>query len=158
QVGVFLDIVRPTLRATSFAELKAFLEEQSGHLPPSIDEINEAVVRTTWGRIGTSKYATVTKKKHWGFFRRFVKYLAENEGTELPRNLYSSLFKFKITAKPVKRFSLDLVKTSLSALPDNLRLYALLGLNCGMTQVDMSELTKDQVDLKKRTLTRKRIK
>ncbi len=37
-------------------------------------------------------------------------------------------------------------------------MYALLGLNCGMSNTDLAGLKKSEVDLKEGTLTRKRVK
>ncbi len=46
----------------------------------------------------------------------------------------------------------------LEVLPPRLKLYALLALNCSMNNVDIGALRPDQVDWKRRTPTRKRVK
>lgn len=75
---------------------------------------------------------------------------------ELPRNLTLKSHRFKAVAKRVKKF--DHVKQELAQLDDRSHLWALLGINCGMTQADLGALTWGMIDLKKGTLTRKRVK
>jgi integrase len=50
------------------------------------------------------------------------------------------------------------IRTFLDSLPERLKLFALLALNCGMNNVDIGLLRRNQIDWKERTLTRKRVK
>jgi integrase len=94
--------------------------------------------------------------KRWGFFRRFVKYLWEKRLIEMPRNVSS--FGFEVKARKIKTHSPAEVRAVLSTLKPRLRLYAMLGLNCGMTSVDMGQMTKGMVDLDNGRIVRRRVK
>ncbi len=157
----FLDVARGDMKPRSYEELKAYIDrlnKVSGLLAGEADvgRIDEDFVEKMYLQLRDSPVSSGRKKKHWGFFRRFVKYLWERRLIEIPRNLASH--KFEVRAKKIKTYSVEEVQLVLKSLKSRLKLYAMLALNTGMTQVDMSELNKDQVDLKKATLTRKRVK
>jgi hypothetical protein len=63
---------------------------------------------------------------------------------------------FKVPHKAISSWPLDTVKSAIKNLPDRLRLYAFLGLNAGMTNVDIGALRKDMVGAG--YLTRRRVK
>ncbi len=111
------------------------------------------------------------QKKRNGFriFKRFVRILVENDICGLPKNIDSKLFEFPtIQPKAIKAYDDALVIKTLKELPERARLYALLALNCTMTNKDIANLSKHPtngeyasmawVDLKKGTITRSRIK
>jgi len=72
------------------------------------------------------------------------------------RNLKARSQRFKVADKAIKTFSG--VATTINSLPDPQKLWALLGLNCGMTNADLGEMTWDMIELKSGILTRKRVK
>jgi integrase len=74
----------------------------------------------------------------------------------MPRNLASH--KFQVSPQAVKTYPTAKVRHVLATLKSRLKLYALLGLNCGMTNVDIAALKKDEIDLKRGTVTRRRTK
>jgi hypothetical protein len=157
----WLDRLRGEVRPTSFTEVKAFLTSLYGlpFLGPTFDvsKIDEALVQQVHKAIRGQAGAQATKKKRWGFWRRFVRYCWSCRRLgELPRNLHG--FAFDVSPTRVKRYPLSLVREVLAKLDDRHKLVALLGLNCGMTNVDTGTLTKDAVDLANGTLTRKRVK
>jgi hypothetical protein len=110
-----------------------------------VGKIDEGKVTDAYKRVAAMPVETNTKRKRWGFFKRFVKYLFESGKVALPRNLQSRLLNFKGQYKEVKTYPLETVKSELAKLPDKLRLYALLGLNCGMTNTDISALRHDMI-------------
>ena len=64
----------------------------------------------------------------------------------------------KVKAKAVKTYPVATVRDCLRSLTPRLQTYALLALNCGMTNVDVGHLRHDMLDLEAGTLTRKRVK
>jgi integrase len=100
--------------------------------------------------------AAENKKKDWMWFKKFVRFLWSKRVIDLPRNL--DAYKIGTELKAVKTWDLAEVRSLVARLKGRLRAAVLLGLNCGMTSVDVAGLTKDMVDLDKGTLTRRRVK
>lgn len=118
--------------------------------------LDEAKVDEVFLWLKEADLTNATRKKRWGFFKRLVRHCWERRLIELPRNLDG--LSFKVQAKKIKTYTPDEVRDCLAAMTPRLKLYALLGLNCGMTAADIGQLRKDQVDLSKGKLTRKRVK
>ena len=55
--------------------------------------------------------------------------------------------RFTIPTREVEVFSLDEARALMEKARDQVRLLILLALNCGMTQVDISDLRPEEVDL-----------
>jgi integrase len=91
--------------------------------------------------------------------KNFVKYLFEKRILDtLPRNLGNKALAFGDAVKKIKVVSLADVRTFFEAATGQTRLHVLLGLNCGMTAQDISDLQQSQVDWTLGTITRKRSK
>jgi integrase len=122
-----------------------------------VHKIDESTVRDFYLWLRNSSY--VGQRKLWGYFRRFVRDLAMNRVIPMPLNLDARIFSFEVTAKEIKTYPTETVRTMVAGLPDRLKLYALLALNCGMYPVDMATLQhsewKDGRIIRKRTKTRK---
>lgn len=118
--------------------------------------------------------AAIQKKRN-GFriFKRFIGILVEHDICTLPKNINSKLFQFPtIQPQAIKSYDDQVVIDILTGLPDRARLYALLALNCTMTNKDIANLSKNStyiesnreysclawVDMAKGTITRSRIK
>lgn len=156
----WLDLIRGEVKPTSFREIKEFVRWFCA-LPITgenmdVAAVNEAKVEEAFLFLKKAKLSPATKKKRWGFFRRLVKYLWGRKLIDLPRNL--DHFSITVHAKAVRKYDIAEVRNLLAVLKPRLRLYALLGLNCGMTNADIGQLRKDMVDLDGGTLTRKRVK
>ena len=123
-----------------------------------VGEMNEEKVEGMFLWLKRSSLSPVSKKKRWAICKRLVRYFWENNLIELPRNLDSRSMRFTAPTKAVATYPPADIRTCLKTLKPRLRLYALLGLNCGMTNVDIGGLRKDQVDLTKGRLVRKRVK
>ncbi|MHB1424797.1 MAG: tyrosine-type recombinase/integrase [Gemmataceae bacterium] len=164
----FLDVVRHTVKPRSYEELAAYIQTLNDHPflggDTDVGAIDEALVERMYLSIRDAKrsdgkdISPARRKKFWGFFKRFVAYVSEKKLIPTPGNLYSKTFKFKVPTQAVKEYEPAKVREVLKSLKSRLKLYALLGLNCGMTNVDIAELKKDMVDLKAGTLTRRRAK
>lgn len=90
-------------------------------------------------------------------FRQFARWLASRRRITMPYNLNSREYGFKLHAK-IRTFTDEEVKVLLKAATERTRLYLLLMLNTGGTQIDLAELSKNALDLDRGQLTRKRFK
>jgi hypothetical protein len=145
-------------RATTYAELKRYTDKLVEMAGAELDvrTINESTIETTYLKLKAFPWQERTRRKTWMIFLRLVEYFFKARMIELPRNLDD--FDFKIIKKKIKRYSKQEVREELNSLPDRLRLYALLGLNCGMLGVDMASFTWDELDKQAWRITRKRTK
>jgi hypothetical protein len=92
----------------------------------------------------STRQAPIVQRKLWNYFRRFVRFLYGEKLIELPRNLEQRIFDFRVTPKEIKTYPTDLVTSMIAQLPDCMKLYALLALNCGMQGVDMASLRHEE--------------
>jgi len=150
----FLGILATKQKPLSYREVKEFLDTLRSEM--SVTKMDEAMVAKVYRKLANADLASGTKKKRWGFFKRFVNYLYESGHIELPRNVNSRLFAFRFKANNIRTYPLETIQSELKALPEQLRLYAYLGLNCGMTNADIGCLRQDAVQ--RGYLTRKRVK
>ena len=127
-------------------------------LPETLDvrTINEDTVEDFNNWLRRKHWVKTTRRKVGRFFVRLVRYLWSKKLIELPRNL--DAVKFKVRPKAVERFELADVKACLASLTPRQKLYALLGLNCGMLGVDMASLEWSELDQKEWRITRQRTK
>lgn len=88
--------------------------------------------------------------------RLFVRWCVDMGLLDEPRNL--SRLSVRTQQRAVQTLTRGVLETVLENSSRRTRLYILLGLNCGMTQVDIARLTAAQVDLPAGTITRKRSK
>jgi integrase len=91
--------------------------------------------------------------------KNFVKYLFEKRILDnLPRNLGNKALAFGDAVKKIRVVPLAEIRDFFNAATGQTRLHVLLGLNCGMTAQDISDLQQTQVDWALGTITRKRSK
>lgn len=123
--------------------------------------INEQKISDLYQAYKSMNLDPDTKKKRWVWFKKFVRHILEHaaEPPNCPRNLDSRDFVFsKINFIDKPKINLIEIKKFLNCLPDRLKIYSLLALNCAMNNKDIAFLEHSQIDLRKKTLTRKRIK
>jgi integrase len=105
------------------------------------------------GRLGNTyardRLQAVQQIINWAFDREMI----EN----LPRCLARG-YSIRTTISEPETMPRDQIATMFSRGTARQRLYLLLGLNCGFTNGDISNLAKSEVDLKEGTITRKRSK
>lgn len=157
----FLEVKRGGMRPRTYEEIAAYIQSLNKRKEflegeADVEMIDETLVEKMYLQLREGKLSDGRKKKHWGFFQRFVKYLWERRLIDMPRNL--NAFKFQVSPKKVKEYPIDQVQQVMASLKPRLKLYALLGLNIGATNVDIANLKKDEVDLRMRTITRRRTK
>lgn len=111
------------------------------------------------GRMNEETWSSDYAKKCFGTARAFVRWLWESKVLDsLPRNLNSKMHRFDTEQKTPPTFLDAEVRSIVSAASGQHRLLILLMLNCGMTQKDIADLRKDQLDLTAGTITRRRSK
>ena len=141
------------------AEYMHTLTEDSGIWTEQTDvtTISEQTVTAHYLWLNGRNYGSGQHNKLLGFFRRFIIWLwSQKQITDLPRNLKVKGHRKRRVHKEVRRF--HGVNQVLTKLPEDKRLWAYLGLNCGMTNADLGETTWEQIDQKRWTLTRRRVK
>lgn len=110
---------------------------------------NWIAAQTTWGE----DY----KRRVLGTGRTFINYLWEKRTiADLPRNLESSVLKFKGHPKPIKTVEAKNIAKWYAHAKGQTRLHCLLALNCGFIPSDCSTLLQSEVDWENGTITRKR--
>lgn len=112
-------------------------------------------------QISQEKISPIYARHLMSEFRKFVKWLYVEEIIDvLPWVLMSDSrqFIFYVTPKAIVTFDVSELHQLLTNASERTRLYLLLMMNTGMTQNDISELGKTDVDWKRGTITRKRTK
>ncbi len=128
-----------------------------------------AIMETTWrdfciklvrGKIVAGEWSESYAADVQRHTRRFIKTHLWESGTldTLPRNLTNKTLAVTIPQRKKVQFTLDEVQTILNAATGKLRCFLLLMLNCGYTQMDISDLHPDEVDWQHGRITRKRSK
>lgn len=107
---------------------------------------------------GKAGWSAVYAKKVFDTARVFVRYLWEAGLIELPRNIDSREFGFRVSAKTIETWTAKEFQTALAAATGQLRLHLLLMANCGFTQEDISDLLDSEVDWRAGRIIRKRSK
>ncbi|MFM8271901.1 MAG: hypothetical protein ACKODX_06145 [Gemmata sp.] len=123
-----------------------------------VSRINEDLLADVFQCIITLKYGPVGKRKRWQRFKQWVQWLGELKKIEFPRNLRSRAYSITVPKREPVVPELAAARAVLAALKPRLRLYALLGINCSMNNVDVGNLKKKQIDWKTGRLWKKRVK
>ena len=91
--------------------------------------------------------------------KQFVRWCWTTERLpDLPRNIDDRSVRIQVGVPSKEFFTTEEVRSLLAAAVDRTKLYILLMLNCGMTQVDVSDLQQTQVDWRKGRIRRRRSK
>ena len=98
------------------------------------------------------------QKKQFRHSRNFLDWLGEKGLIQPPVNLHSRRYRFVGGHKDVPTIPVEEVTKILAKTHGMLRLHILLFLNCGMTQVDISDLHPSEVDWQRGRITRRRSK
>lgn len=98
-------------------------------------------------------------KRVYSTAKSFLRTLWENEIlTTLPRNLDSKKYRFERADKEIVTYTNEEITAMMDKASDTHKLLMLLMLNCGMTQKDIADLRRDQIDFEAGTITRRRSK
>jgi hypothetical protein len=93
--------------------------------------------------------------------KQWISWLAERETIDMPGNIRSRRFRFNNGAGRIQTLTTEEVKAlfrGCEGFSERTQLYLLLGLNCGMYQMDVAELEDWEVDLAAGSITRPRSK
>jgi hypothetical protein len=94
---------------------------------------------------GKAGWSSMYAKKVFDAAKLFVRYLWECGLIELPRNVNSREFTFKIGAKAIETWTPEEFQMVLAKSPGQLPLHLLMMANCGMVQQDISDLLDTEV-------------
>jgi integrase len=135
----------------------AFMGDQT-----AIDSIDEErwadYHRHLLSRIGAGECSPEYGKKLLRSARVFIEYLVGLKRIEEPGNLNDKRMKITVPKREIEVFEVQEITRLIQESRDTVRLLILLALNTGMTQVDISDLSHDEVDWERGKLTRKRSK
>ena len=154
------------LSVAQLGSLRTFLGEHFagwlGRATP-VEDVDGDVLRRWHAhlleKIGADKWSEKTCKHAMAAAKAWVRWLwSTGVLRDLPRVLSTEELKISVPDPEIHTFTLEQVKTLLAAATDRTRLYLLLGLNCGYTQRDISDLKPQQVDWEAGRITRKRSK
>jgi integrase len=112
-------------------------------------------------QVEAKKWSSTTAKERMGNVKSFVLWLFEIEAIPaIPRVMVGKSKALQISPAhtTITVFTTDEVTQSLAAATDRTKLYILLMLNCGMTQKDIADLLKTEVDWNDGRVTRRRSK
>ncbi|MDY0170059.1 MAG: hypothetical protein RBS80_26180 [Thermoguttaceae bacterium] len=111
-------------------------------------------------RVAGKQMAPKYARDVFATFKQFVRWLADSTPylAYLPKNIDSRKLKIAVPVKEPETVPKQVLHQILRAANDRTRLYLLLGLNCAMTQQDMSDLHPSEVDWSRGSITRKRSK
>jgi integrase len=98
-----------------------------------------------------------TKTKRLRYARKFLRGLASLGLIPVPPNLLDRL-RFKASVRDIPMPDAAEISRVIGEAPGQLKLHMLLMLNCGFTQVDISDLRQDEVDWERGRIRRKRSK
>ena len=141
--------------------LRDFSDFAVGHKPVSaIDgELLSQYRIELLRRVGQSEMTLIYAKNRLDAAKQFVRWLWKMEILDtLPRIFDSAELRITSPDSEVVTFTNQEIRRLYRESSDRTKLYICLALNCGMTQVDISDLKQTEVDWQKGTVTRKRSK
>lgn len=107
---------------------------------------------------GKAGWSAIYAEKIFDTSRVFIRYLWESGLIELPKNIDSREFSFRVHAKKIETWTAEEFQAALAAATGQMRLHLLLMANCGFTQEDISDLLDTEVDWRAGRIIRKRSK
>lgn len=161
-IDKYLEILRLNIKPASHYEIQNYFIRllndgrviNCSSVPKSICE---STVTHHFEWLVSKNYGNGTHNKYLGFFRAFIKWLYQEKIIEtIPRNLLIKIHRKKVRRIKIRVF--DKLLNCLNILNDSYKLWALLGLNCGMTAVDLGSTCWEDIDQEKWILTRLRAK
>ena len=125
----------------------------------SIDVLNSAKVLDFYTYLQKTKEIKSSYKRDiFATAKQFIQHLAELDLIPFPGNLRSRSLTFAKQKRHIATFTVDELGTLLGASTDRTKLYILLAMNCGFTQIDLSDLTHEEIDWKEGRIIRQRSK
>lgn len=161
----FLDSKLGDCSDTRLNQIRMKLEHFCDHLGDDIEvgSITSAMLGEYKASLAAKVSAEEWKPKyandHTQAVGQFFNWLFESELIEeKPRLLQGKSFRFEVPNEEPDPATIEECHQILLSANSRVRLYALLMLNCGFTQIDISDLRQSEVDWKQGIITRKRSK
>ena len=124
----------------------------------TVDKIDPDRWESYWGYLLRWSGSVEYKKKRFRHARNFIAWLASKGVMPMPLNLLSRKYKFTGSANAPTAMSIEEVRRLIENATGQLRLHLLLMANCGMTQIDISDLRPDEIEWTDGRIIRKRSK
>jgi len=130
----------------------------------SVSKIDSTLLASFRGhlleKLSKKEYSDYYARDVLAGFKLFIRWLANHTDKleTLPKNMDDKRFGIVVAPRKAKTLTIEQVGKLLEKATDRTRLYLLLGLNCAMTQKDMSDCLQEEVDWKKGIIRRKRSK
>jgi integrase len=157
----FLDHKKVSVSLGRWDNLRSHLrrfETFVGH-DQAIDELTSATLVGFFDHLkATDTLNDYAKRDTFTTAKQFIRHLVELDLIAAPGKLTSRSLSFVVEQADIVVFSTDELKKIYDKAVDRTKLFLLLAMNCGFTQVDISDLKQAQVDFKNGTITRKRSK
>ncbi|MBI1348021.1 hypothetical protein GC163_17245 [bacterium] len=138
----FLDTIRPTTKPQSFTNIERPLRtfQKWFGAETDIKAIKEETVSEHYKYLRKHLDSESYIRDFFRVFQRWVTYLHQQRQIELPFNLRSPEFKFSVSYAPDAPDKEEVLSLLKDLNNKELRLYALLALNCGMNNTDIGNL------------------
>ena len=119
----------------------------------TFDDLHQSLL----SEVASGRFSRATAAGLQTSLRSFIRWLWGIEViSELPRNLTAKSLRITAESKDIHVFSIKDIRKIYSSAKETLRLYILLALNCGMTQIDISDIRAEDVSWSQSTWSRKR--
>jgi integrase len=165
QVGLYLDTeaVRHRSGQLSASELDSvrrclrYFRDWIGS-ETLVERLNGEAVNSYYEHLLSLSISVEYKRKRLRFARSFIEYVATKGLIPIPLNLRHKRHRFKGGPQAISTMTVEEFRKLFEAAKGQLRLHLLLMANCGMTQVDVSDLLQSEVDWRDGRIIRKRSK
>ena len=152
------------MTAARFSNVRIQISHAVAYFGPSADVATIDAARITGfykhvlDKIASKEWSRPYARETFATICRWVRWIVEQGAIAPLTNIDSRSFRFGDTAKAVVTWTVDEVRHVLGEAPDRMRLFLLLMLNCGYTQIDIAKLQEERVDWKEGRITGKRQK
>ena len=160
-IGRFLDFQTSECSIGRLNQLRLKLDHFRQHIGDDVEvtEITSEMLSGYRSAVMKKDWSAKYRDDHTQVICQFFNWLYDGSHiNERPRLLTSNKWRVSVEIEEPEPATIEECHQVLLAGNERLRLYALLMLNCGFTQVDVGDLKQSEVDWKKGIITRKRSK
>jgi integrase len=158
----FIESVRADSSARRAANVKREIDRFLNWLPantPLEDAVKPDTLDQFLTYIKGQAVAAKTKADRIAAVKQFVLWLYHREHiAEIPRLIAARKFSIEVGDSEIAIFEDSEIEAIMKAARGRAKLYVLLALNCGFTQIDIADLKRSEVSFKNGTIRRKRSK
>jgi integrase len=161
KISDFLDFQTNECSIGRLNQLRLKLDHFRHHIGDDVlvGEITSEMLSGYRAAVMAKDWSLKYRDDHTQVIGQFFNWLYENEHIgERPRLLTSNKWRVSVELEEPEPATIEECQQVLLAGNERVRLFALLMLNCGFTQVDIGDLKQSEVDWKKGIITRKRSK